>query len=175
MLVTYGDSPVPWTAMWSGEDEYFVGICPYFGVPAICQREAQGNGKPNFGAPNVMRQRRAHAEGLCDLCAKPLRGSTRYSMSNVVGAIAGALLTHSEPLLHEKCARISYQHCPTLRHQIAEGRFRIRRVFQSRARPTVAEAVELERFIPGYNGAPIAGLAVVDLIKWEDITEEYRL
>ncbi len=172
-MITYGNAPVPWTAMWSGEDKYFVGMCAAFGVLAICQREAPGEGKPNFGAPNVMRQRRAHAQGLCDLCAKPLKGTTRYSMSNVVGAVPNAILTHSEPLLHKECAKISYENCPTLRRQIKEGRFRIRKVFQSRARAAIATDEERRRFVPDYIGKPIAGLAVVDLLKWRDVTQEF--
>lgn len=165
-MMTYGDAPVPWTVMWSGEDEYFVGTCPSFGLPAICQRERPGEGKPNFGTPNVMRQRKAHALGLCDLCAKPLKGSTRYSLSMVGGF--GNVLTHSEPLLHAECARISYELCPALKRQLAAGRFTMRRVFQARARPTVATPEECARFVPDYDGPAIAGLAVVDLIKYRN-------
>jgi len=35
MMVMFGNAPVPWGAMWSKENEYYVGRCPGLGVVVI--------------------------------------------------------------------------------------------------------------------------------------------
>ncbi len=175
MTVTFGNTPVPWAAMWSAEAEYFVGRCEWFNQPAICQKEAQGEGTPKFGSPHVMRQRKLHALALCDICAKPLRDRTKVSMSNFNnGELEGMVLTQSEPLAHVECARLSLDLCPSLRRQTQEGRIRIRRVSRCRVKPTVATAEERLRFVPGYMGPPLLGLAVVELLRWKDVTATFK-
>lgn len=173
-MVSYGDIKVPWAAMWSEEAEYFVGECPYFKRPAICQREAQGQGSPKFGSPHANRQRKVHALCLCDICAKPLKTSTKISMSNFGGADRpGAVLTQSEPLSHVECARLSLRQCPSLKRQAQEGRLRVRQVFRFKSRATVAAAEEMARYVPDYRGGNILGLAVVDLFRWRDVTDQF--
>jgi hypothetical protein len=173
-MIYYGNTAVPWAAMWSEETEYFVGECPYFKRPAICQREAQGQGAPRFGQPHVSRQRKLHALCLCDICARPLKASTKISMSNFGGGDRpGMLLTQSEPLAHVECAKLSLSQCPSLRRQAEGGRLRIRQVFQFKSRATLATAEERARFVPTYRGADILGLAVVDLLRWRDVTEGF--
>jgi hypothetical protein len=173
-MIHYGEIAVPWAAMWSEEAEYFVAECPYFQKPAICQREAQGRGVPKFGSPHVSRQRKLHALCLCDICAKPLKTSTKISMSNFGGTDRpGMVLTQSEPLSHVECAQMSLQQCPSLKRQAESGRLRIRQVYRFKARATVATAAERIRFVPDYKGPAILGLAVVDLLGWRDITEKF--
>lgn len=175
-MIRYGETAVPWGAMWSTEDEYFVGECRWFKRSAICQKEAQGEGAPKFGQPHTIRQRKLHAFCLCDICAKPLRNSTKISMSNFGGADHdGAVLTQSEPLLCVKCAKMSLAHCPSLKRQAANGQLRIRQVYRAKSRPTLATFEERARFVPEYEGPDILGLAVVDLLSWRDVTVEWQL
>lgn len=160
--------------MWSEETEYFIGECPWFKRPAICQREAQGRGVPKFGQPHVNRQRKLHALGLCDICAKPLKNRTKISMSNFGGTERpGMVLTQSEPLAHVECATLSLEACPSLRRQAQSGRLRIRQVFRFQTRPTLATPEERARFVPDYKGPDIIGLAVVDIFGWRDVSDQF--
>src|SRR5437763_4214533 len=112
----YGNIVVPWPVMWSAEEEYFVDICPWFNVPAICQKEAQGEGVPRFGRPHTMRQRKVMLLGLCDLCANPLSYyRTKISLSDafVQPALPG-VLTQVAPWLPPSRARARLRHCPSL-------------------------------------------------------------
>jgi hypothetical protein len=169
----YGDIEVPWAAMWSEEAEYFVGECPYFKRPAICQREAQGQGVPKFGQPHVSRQRKLHALCLCDICAKPLKTSTKISMSNFGGTEKdGMMLTQSEPLSHVECAKLSLSQCPSLKRQAQDGRLRIRQVFRFKTRATIATPEERARFVPDCIES-VLGLAVVELTGWRDVTDKF--
>ncbi len=171
MILRYGEIPVPYPVMWSAENEYFVDQCTWFKQPAICQKQARGEGMPQFGRPHVVRQRRAMALELCDLCNKPLKTSTKISLSNFGADYPdGYLLSQVEPLLHVECARLSIRHCPALQRQLREGRMRVRQVLQCRARATTASAEERASFVPGYSGPDIIGLAVMDVRKWRDVT-----
>lgn len=174
MILRYGDIPVPQPVMWSAEDEYFVALCPIWKRPAICQKEAQGEGVPRFGRPHVMRQRRAMASVLCDVCGKPLRNATKISLSSFGGDYPqGYLLTQVEPLLHADCARLSVEHCPALQRQLRDGRMRARQVFQCRPKPTIASAEERQSFIPEHRGGEVLGLAVMELTWWRDVTPSF--
>ena len=160
--------------MWSAEEEYFVGICPWFKMPAICQKEAQGQGVPKFGRPHAVRQRKMMLFGLCDICAKPLRGSTKISMSNFGRDFPeGRVVTQVEPLLHVECAKLSLQHCPSLQRQMEEGRLRIKQVFRYRARCLRAQPEDRANYVPDYTGPDIIGLAAIDLLSWRDVTSEF--
>ena len=172
MIYHYGDIPVPYTVMWSAEEECFVGDCQWFKGRAICQREAQGEGVPRFGRPHVMRQRRVMACRLCDICAKPLAARTAISLSNFGGDYPeDHTLTQVEPLLHAECARLSIAHCPALQRQLGDGRMRVRQVMKYRPRATIANAAERQRFVPDYhNIEPLIGEAVMDLLRWRDVT-----
>jgi hypothetical protein len=172
--LAYGNTPVPWTVAWSEEGEYHIGECRAFGVPAICQRQAQGVGTPRFGEPHNDRQRWCMARSLCDLCARPLRNGTKISLSNFVGNLPpDAVLPCMEPLLHAECARISVAHCPALRRQLRDGRLVVRQVFRFRARPLRASPEHIEHALPGYVGPPVLGLAAVDLLSWLDVTPQW--
>lgn len=162
--------------MWSAEEEYFVGICPWFKVPAICQKEAQGEGVPRFGRPHAVRQRKMMLFGLCDLCAKPLRNSSKISLSDafIRGFPEERVLTQVEPLLHVECARLSLEYCPSLQRQREGGRLRITQVFRYRSRPLRAQPEDRAKYVPSYTGPDIIGLAAIDLLSWRDVTMEFR-
>jgi hypothetical protein len=169
MRLEYGNIAVPWPVMWSEEEEYFVGICPWFKAPAICQKEAQGEGVPRFGRPHTGRQRKLLALGLCDVCAKPLRHATKISLRNFKGRdVGGRPVTQVEPLLHVECARLSLQRCPSLQRQREAGTLRIKQAFRYRARPMIAQPEDRLRYVPDYVGPNIIGLAAIDLLSWRD-------
>lgn len=161
--------------MWSAEEEYRVAECPVCRRPAICQPEKRGEGVPRFGRPHAVRQRRAMMLLLCDLCARPLRGATKISLSNFGADYSSDyILSQVEPLLHAECARISIEHCPALKRQLADGRMRVRQVYRCRPRETPASADECARFVPEYDGEPVLGLSVMDLLSWRDVTDKWR-
>lgn len=171
LQLSYGDIPVPWPVMWSAEEEYFIAECPWFKRPAICQKEAHGEGVPRFGRPHTLRQRKVMALMLCDVCAKPLKTSTKMSLSNFGADYPeGYVLSQVEPLLHADCAKLSIKHCPALRRQLGDGRMRVRQVFQCQPRATIASEQERADFVPGYDGPDVLGLAVMELLKWRDVT-----
>lgn len=163
MIVTYGDLPVPWTVMWSEEEDYHIADCPWFKGPAICQNDAQGNGVPRFGRPHTLRHRKAIALGLCDLCALPLRDATKVSLADPFRfpGIDGAVWL--EPLLHRECAIVSLDHCPELQKKLKSDRLNIWQVLRWRPRAIPATDEDRERYVPGCIIANLIGLAVIEL------------
>lgn len=173
MIHRYGNIPVPATVMWSSEEDCYVAECPWFKVPAICQHEAPGEGVALFGRPHVVRQRKAMALCLCDLCAEPLKGK-KFSLSSFGGdPPQGYQLSQVEPLLHRECVVKSLESCPDLRRQMARQTMRVRQVFKCRSRPVAASHEECARFIPHHNGVPVIGLAVMDIQTWRDVTDKF--
>lgn len=144
----WGNIIIPWTVAWTGERRFTVSRCPYARTMALCQEEAPGVGKPDFGKPHSNRQRRAQALQLCDICAKPLKGRTRISLSqdsarHVDGL--GLVPLAVEPMVHKECAVISLDQCPALKKQVAAGTIFIRQVSQARLIAQVLnEAATLE-------------------------------
>lgn len=170
----FGNTPVPWTISWAGEEQFFVDRCPYAGQPAIRQAEAWGAGKPKFGAPHSDRQRRAIALMLCDLCEQPLKTRTKVSLSHarpVPHSARGMEILQVEPLVCRPCARICAEHCPSLRRDIARGTLNIRQVFRS----DVQFAVMSPEFVETVTGerTKAVGHAKVHLIKWRDRDPEW--
>jgi hypothetical protein len=129
----YGNVPVPYTAAWTEELQCILAYCPYAKNAAISNVSRRGIGKPKFGTPHMNRQREAIAKGLCDLCGKSLAASTKVSLSQAQSRMNGASpldVLQVEPLLHRKCAAISYANCPSLKTQGKDGTLRIRQVLQ---------------------------------------------
>lgn len=142
-ILRFGNAAVPWTVSWSAEDTLFVGRCPQFKKRAICQSSAPGQGKPHFGKPHMDRQRAAIARCLCDLCGKPLKLSTKVSLSHarpISHSANGWEILQVEPLLHKACAAESMKFCPSLKRDIADGSLMIRQVTQWRAQAAVMSA-----------------------------------
>src|SRR5438067_3737357 len=175
LRLEYGNIVVPWPVMWSAEEEYFVGMCAWFKVPAICQKYAQGEGVPRFGRPHTIRQRKMVLFGLCDLCAKPLAHSTKISLSDAFAQpVLRDVITQVEPLLHAECAKASLRHCPSLQRQRDAGALKIRQVFRYRPRALVAGSEHRKTFVPDYTGPDIIGLAAIDILSWQDVRGEFQ-
>ena len=175
-ILTYGDAPVPWTVLWSGEDTPLqIGECPYAGRRAIVQPVSlAGNGKPLFGKPHANRQRECIARDLCDLCGKPLKLRTKVSLSHARpqphGAEGPAIL-QVEPLLHRECAEISMRHCPSLKRDIRNGTLAVRQVLRHRVQFAVMDEIYCES-VAGQAVRAI-GHAKVELLKWIDRDEAW--
>jgi hypothetical protein len=173
-VLTYGDLPVPFAASWSSEDRTFVGMCRFSRRPAICQAESPGEGKPIFGTPHFVRQRQVISEGRCDLCGKPLRNSTKVSLSHarpIAHSARGGEILQVEPLLHKECAAISMRHCPSLKRDIAAGTLMVRQVLQHDVQFAISDPIFVSRYVPDYKINPndrIVAHAKVHLIKWKD-------
>lgn len=170
MIRRFGNTAVPFTVSWSAEERFFTAPCPMFGGNiAVCQDDAPGEGKPLFGKPHMQRQRRAIAQGLCDLCGRPLRTSTKVSLSHARpqphGALGWAIL-QVEPLLHKSCALESLRFCPSLRRDIEAGTLMVRQVTRYRAQCAVMTA-EYVRTMTGKTVAAL-GHGKVELLAWID-------
>lgn len=132
-LLRYGGVPVPYTAGWTAEEGLSFGNCPYSRRVALVQRQARGEGKPQFGKPHAVRQRQVIAMGLCDLCARSLKASTKVSLSHARVRYDGArrgepAIMQVEPLLHRRCAAESVRFCPSLKRDVRDGSLIIRQV-----------------------------------------------
>lgn len=172
--LTYGGTPVPYTASWTGEERHFVGVCPYARRRALRQSISPGAGKPLFGKPHSDRQRQVITLGLCDLCGRPLKGRTKVSLSHARPVSHGAdgwAILQVEPLLHRECAAISMRFCPSLRRDIAAGTLNIRQVTGSRVQFAIMAPEYIVHYVPDYEAEPderIVGHAKVELLGWLD-------
>ncbi|MDD2704130.1 MAG: hypothetical protein PHU07_02160 [Acidocella sp.] len=167
----WGNVPVPYATLWSAEEGMHVAACQYAnGLTALCQASRRGQGKPVFGKPHMVRQREVISLSLCDLCARPLRNTTRVSLSHARvqphGAEGPAVL-QVEPMLHRQCAAISMQHCPSLRRDIAAGTLHIRQVLRSRAQLAIMTPEAVEEFT-GTPRSGVIGHAKIELLEWRD-------
>lgn len=166
----FGDVPVPYTVSWSAEEQdIFLDVCPYARRTAICQSTARGVGKPQFGAPHMNRQRETIALGLCDLCGKPLKNSTKVSLSQARSQSHAARpldVLQVEPLLHRECAAKCMEHCPSLKLQLREGSLNIRQVFRHNVQFAIYSAQGTFE-ATGERRKSISH-AKVQLVKWKD-------
>lgn len=179
-MLTFGNTPVPYTVSWSGEQECFIGVCEHAGgLRALCNAVAPGEGTPVFGSPHCQRQRETIAKDWCDLCGKPLRNRTKVSLSHARpqphGADGWAVL-QVEPLLHKECAVISMKHCPSLRRDIRNGTLMVRQVLHHRIQFAVMAPEYVAQYVPDYVVNPkdrFIGHAKVELLKWVDRNEAW--
>ena len=167
--LSFGNTPVPYTVSWSGEEGQFLATCPHFKAIALSQRQTPGVGKPEFGTPHSCRQREAIAAKLCDICGASLATSTKVSLSQAKAYPHGAqgwAILQVEPLLHRRCAATAIRFCPSLKTQLADGSLHIRQVHRWRAQCAVMtpEYVSLET---GETRKAL-GHAKVELIQWTD-------
>jgi hypothetical protein len=169
-LLRYGGVPVPWTVSWSAEERLFLAYCAYAGGLALCQPEARGEGKPAFGKPHAIRQRRAVYEGRCDLCGKPLAARTKVSLSHArprANAAAIGDILQVEPLLHKECAARSLRHCPSLKRDIRAGSLMVRQVTRYAVQMAIMSAEYCSQ-VAGGDGRKAIGHAKVQLLAWSD-------
>lgn len=170
----FGNTSVPWTVSWTGEESFYVGKCPFVGGYAIRQAVAPQQGKPQFGKPHWDRQRQAIAECLCDLCGKSLKLATKVSLSHarpVAHGATGLNILQVEPLLHRECAAESMRWCPSLKKDIANGSLMIRQVTRHRVQFVIMGPQFISVYVPGYEAKPherIVGAAKVELVAWVD-------
>ncbi|MCM2441155.1 hypothetical protein HGO34_15645 [Agrobacterium vitis] len=169
--LTWGNVPVPYAALWSGEaGKMYIGTCPITKRFACMDADARGEGKPIFGKPHMNRQREVVFHDLCDLCAKPMKMHTRVSLSHarlIASGAGGPTILQVEPLLHKACAAISAAHCPSLKRDIAAGTINIRHVLKHAVQFAVLTAVACEEFT-GEARSGVIGHAKVELLRWRD-------
>jgi hypothetical protein len=116
---------LPWTAPWTLEAEFRLAPSAAFpGLRELIQREAQGEGEPQFQGMNLMRQRRAIVGHLCQVCGEPTPPDDRWLFPTVTGAVVKApggprYATHMPPT-HAACAERARRLCPHLRATLAE-------------------------------------------------------
>lgn len=180
MTLHFGNTAVPYTVSWSGENRFFVDRCPYSDRLAICQSASPGVGKPQFGKPHSCRQREAIARNLCDICGKSLKNRTRVSLSHARvrgnAAAGGTGILQVEPLLHRECAAISLRFCPSLRRDIAAGSLMVRQVGKTRVQFAIMAPEYVREYVPDYvfnSSDRIVGHAKVELISWVDRDEQW--
>jgi hypothetical protein len=178
-MLTFGNTPVPWTVSWTEEQDQFVGHCPWADRPALCMPERAGVGRPFFGKPHADRQREAIAKDRCDLCGKTLANRTKVSLSHARpqphGAQGWAIL-QVEPMLHKECAAVCLRHCPSLKRDVRNDTLRVRQVQRSRVQFAVMSPEFIHHYVPGYVAKPldrIIGHAKVELLQWKDRDEAW--
>ncbi len=175
-MLTFGNTPVPWTASWSSEEPLTLGRDEVASSPlrSLVQPSSPGEGRPQFGKPHANRQRACIAKDLCDLCAKTLRGRTKVSLSHARpqphGAEGWAIL-QVEPMLHKECAAISMRHCPSLRRDVRNGTLMVRQVIRHRVQFAIMDEIYTAE-VTGFAERSV-GHAKVELLKWVDRDEAW--
>jgi hypothetical protein len=173
--LSYGGVLVPYTVSWDAEEQQFIGQCPYARMRALRMPQHRGVGRPRFGTPHSDRQREAVAIGLCDLCGKPLKTSTKVSLSHTRwrenAAPSGTGILQVEPLLHRRCAADSCKYCPSLKRDIAAGALMVRQVTSYRAQFVIMSPEFICHYVPSYQpnaSDRIVGHAKIELMGWVD-------
>jgi hypothetical protein len=170
-IITYGAVPVPYVAVWSDEEAagMLVADCPHSGRPAVCNVDKRGSGRPVFGKPHMGRQREVIAKDMCDLCARPLKGRTRVSLSHAKAQMSGngLFVMQVEAMMHKECALTSMKHCPSLKRDIKAGTLHVRQVLKYRVLFAQLTRAAVAQFCgKGQDG--VVGHAKVELLKWKD-------
>lgn len=189
MNLRYGNTRVPVTASWTGEEHFYLDRCRWFGKLAICQDEVIQNGglshirrnighlgRPQFGKPHMQRQRRAMAEGRCDICGRSLRTATKVSLSHARpqphGAEGWAIL-QVEPMMHRACALEAVDQCPSLKRDVLAGTLRILQVLRWRAQCAVMDADYVQTITGQHTKA--LGHGKIELLEWHDRDADWLL
>lgn len=112
----WGATPVPATSMWTGElDAGWLAPCLYADRQlAVHAPQLQGVGKPMFKNPHPVRQRRAMAKMLCDICARPLAQRTKHLLAPGRWVRVGQdmLRGYLEPCVCRECLPLARRWCP---------------------------------------------------------------
>lgn len=181
MTLMFGNTPVPWTVSWSGEESHYVGVCPHIGRRALMQAVAPGIGKPLFGKPHSQRQRQCIAEDRCDICGKSLKLHTKVSLSHARPVPHGAngwAILQVEPMVHRGCGADAVRWCPALKRDMAAGLLKVRQVTRHRCQFAVMGLQFIEHYVPGFKADPadmqgVIGHAKVELLRWKDRDEAW--
>jgi hypothetical protein len=116
------------------------------------------------------RQRELIVNDLCDLCARPLKGRTKVSLSHareVASGGAGVAVMQVEPMVHKDCAVVCVEHCPSLKRDIQNNTLFVRQVLKHRHQLALLTAAAVEEFT-GERRDGCAGHAKVELIRWKN-------
>jgi hypothetical protein len=174
-IARFGNTAVPFTVSWTGEDHHFIDYCKFARTRALCMDHAPGVGKPQFSKPHSNRQRQVIAEGLCDLCGRSLKNRTKVSLSHAAyrsnAAAGGTGILQVEPLLHRQCAIESLRFCPALKRDIAAGSLIVRQVNRFQVQMALVAPEYIQHYVPDYvahSSDRIVGHAKVELLKWID-------
>ena len=110
---------VPWNAGWSSEEEYDVRPCRWVGGRlALWSPSRQGEGRPVFAKPHMVRQRQSVAQLLCTVCGKHTPTDDRWWF-RLGHAQEGFFMTTEAPV-HHACATHALKVCPHLRGRADE-------------------------------------------------------
>ncbi len=177
-MLKYGGVPVPYAVLWSGEEDagMHVARCEHARVMACCQVDSKrGVGKPRFGSPHMDRQREVIINEWCDLCAKPLKGRTKVSLSHASARMSGTglYILQVEPMAHKDCAAICVQHCPALKKDIKAGTLFVRQVIRSRPQLAMLTRAAIEEFTNEVHDGTVVGHAKIELLHWKDRNLEW--
>jgi hypothetical protein len=117
---------VPWTAPWSGENQFRLRPSRAFpGKVEVIQLSAPGVGEPELSGMHVMRQREGVTKLLCHVCGKATTAGDRW----LFPAPTGVFVTASDgseryashlPPSHGACAKRAQKLCPHLRTTYAQ-------------------------------------------------------
>lgn len=119
MTLTFGNAPVPWNAMWSGEQRYEIRPCRWAGGRlALWQPHNPGAGRPIFAKPHNVRQRQSVARFLCTVCGSPTPKGDRWWFGHGQ-FIEGMFMTQEAPV-HRACAELALAKCPHLKGREAD-------------------------------------------------------
>lgn len=170
-IIRYGNMPVPYTVLWSGEaGGMTIAHCPFANHLAMTDEPNRGAGKPLFGKPHMTRQREAIINDLCDLCGRSLKTRTKVSLSHartIVTGAEGLAVLQVEPMIHRECAFVCVEECPSLKRDIQAGTLFVRQVAQHRTQLAILTEAAVEEFI-GVRAKGIVGHAKVELLRWVD-------
>jgi len=170
-MLQYGAMPVPYAVLWSAEQGgMHVAHCKHIDRLALCDIDRRGEGKPVFGKPHMGRQRQLIVSDLCDLCARPLKGRTKVSLSHareVISGEEGMAVMQVEPMVHKDCARVCVEHCPSLKRDIKGGTLFVRQVLRHRHQVALLTAAAVEEFT-GARRNGVAGHAKIEILRWKD-------
>ncbi|WP_127144092.1 hypothetical protein [Pelagibacterium montanilacus] len=173
--LNFGNVPVPYTVLWSAEDPMHIAKCEFTRRAAVCNAVAPGVGKPIFGKPHMQRQREVVVLEKCDLCAKPLKGQTKVSLSHARPRIAARgqlVIMQVEALVHKDCAAICLDHCPSLRADIRRGSLVVRMVTRYQVQVAQLTGAAVLEFT-GEHAPGCVGHAKIVLQQWKDKDEKW--
>jgi hypothetical protein len=113
-MLRFGNLPVPWNAMWSGEMRYEIRPCRWAdGQLGLWQPHRPGDGRPIFAKPHNVRQRQSIARFLCTVCGDPAPPRDRWWFGH--GMFREGWFMTSESPVHRACAEFALTVCPHLR------------------------------------------------------------
>lgn len=179
-IINYGGVPVPYAVLWSDEEAagMHVAKCAHARAYACCQvKSERGSGKPRFGTPHMDRQREVIVNDWCDLCARPLKGRTKVSLSHAGHRMSGTGLyvMQVEPMVHKDCAVTCLQQCPSLKRDIAAGTLFVRQVLKHRTLLAMLSPDAVMEFTQTAHIGTVVGHAKVELLHWKDRNLEWLM